>query len=92
MKMITLWKMTDEGLEHLKDAKDVLVQCTDLVTQFGGKIEAIYATGGRYHFVSVTEFPTNEDWFKTRVKLLETGYFELESLEAFDMDFFLSAV
>ena len=92
MKHITLIKLTDQGRKHLPDAKEVLNKVNDLVASFDGKIEAIWATPGRYDFITVVEFPTPEAGLKAHTKFLEIGYFQTESSEAFDMETFLTTV
>lgn len=92
MKHITLIKLTDEGRKHLPEAKEVLNKVNDLVASFDGKIEGIWATPGRYDFITVVEFPTPEAGLKARTKFLEIGYFQTESSEAFDMETFLTTV
>jgi uncharacterized protein with GYD domain len=90
MRYITVIKLTDEGRKHLPEAKDVLKKIDDLVASFDGKVEAIWATAGRYDFISVAEFPTADAALKTETKFLDTGFFLAESYEAFDMETFLA--
>ena len=92
MKHITLIKLTDEGRKHLPEAKEVLEKVNDLVASFDGKVEATWATTGRYDFISVAEFPTAEAGLKAHTKFLEIGYFLAESSEAFDMETFLATI
>jgi len=70
----------------------VLGKVNDLVASFDGKVEATWATTGRYDFISVAEFPTAEAALKAHTKFLEIGYFLAESAEAFDMETFLASV
>ncbi|HCU91533.1 MAG TPA: hypothetical protein DHU96_01730 [Actinobacteria bacterium] len=92
VKHVTLIKLTDEGRKHLPEAKDVFVKATEVVDSFDGKILGIWATTGRYDFVTVVEYPTAEAGLKAYTTLLETGFYLLESSDAFDMDTFLAAV
>ncbi len=92
MKHLTLMKLTEEGRKHLPDGKDVFAKSTELVDSLGGKIVGIWATTGRYDFIGVVEYPTAEAGLMAHTKLLETGFFLLESSEAFDMDAFLATV
>jgi len=71
---------------------EVLGKVNDLVASFDGKVEATWATTGRYDFISVAEFPTAEAALKAHTKFLEIGYFLAESAEAFDMETFLASV
>jgi uncharacterized protein with GYD domain len=92
MKFITFVKLTDEGRKHLPDAKEVLRRVYELTESFDGKIVSMWATTGRYDFISVAEYPTAEMALKAHTKLLEFGYFLVESSDAFDMETFLAAV
>jgi uncharacterized protein with GYD domain len=92
MKFITLLNLTPKGREHLPEAKDILIKMTGVAEQFGGKVESVWATVGHYDFIAVAEYATPEDAFRARVKLAELGYFVLEGLEAFEMEFFLTTV
>ncbi len=92
MKHVTLIKLTEEGRKHLPEAKDVFAKSTELVDSLGGKFVGIWATTGRYDFVVVVEYPAADAALKAHTKLLETGFFVLESCEAFDMDAFLATV
>lgn len=92
MKYITLIKLTDEGRKHLPDAKEGLTKVYDLVASFDGKVEAIWATAGRYDFISVAEFPTADAALKAHTKFLEIGWFLADSCQAFDMETFLTTV
>jgi uncharacterized protein with GYD domain len=92
MKHITFVRLTDEGRKHLPDAKEVLRKVYDLADSFGGKIEGIWATTGRYDFVTVTDYPTPEAGLKAHTKFLEMGFFVVESAEAFDIDAFLATI
>lgn len=90
LKYITLLNLTPMGREHLREAKDILIKVTGVTEQFGGKLESVWATVGQYDFVAVAEYPNPEVAFKARIKLAELGYFVLEGLEAFDIEFFLA--
>jgi uncharacterized protein with GYD domain len=90
MRYITVIKLTEEGRRHLPEAKEVVKKIYDLVASFDGKVEAIWATGGRYDFISVAEFPTADAALKAEAKFLESGFFLAESYEAFDMETFLA--
>ncbi len=92
MKLITLIKLTDEGRKHLPEGKDVFVKVTEIVDSFGGKIDGVWATTGRYDFITVVEYPTAEAGLKGHAKVLETGFFLMETSNAYDMDAFLAAV
>jgi uncharacterized protein with GYD domain len=52
----------------------------------------IWATTGRYDFVGVAEYPTPEAGLKARTKLPETGFFLMESSNAYDIGEFLATV
>ncbi|HXZ65302.1 MAG TPA: GYD domain-containing protein [Streptosporangiaceae bacterium] len=92
MKYITLIKLTDEGRKHLPESKEVLTKVYDLVATYEGKVEAIWATAGRYDFISVADFPTADAALKAHTKFLEIGFFLADSCQAFDMETFLTTV
>jgi len=92
MKHITLVKFTDEGRKHLPEGKEVWRQVYELVEGFDGKIEGIWATTGRYDVITVAEYPSAEAALKAHTKLLEMGFFVVESSEAFGIETFLATV
>lgn len=92
MKHVTLIKLTDEGRKHLPEAKGLFVKATELMDSFGGKLLGMWATTGRYDFITVIEFPTADASLKAHTKLLETGFYRMETSEAFDIDAFLATV
>jgi uncharacterized protein with GYD domain len=92
MKYITFARLTDEGRKHVPEAREVLRQVNELVSSFDGKIEGMWATTGHFDFVVVVTYPAPENALKAHTKLVETGYFLVESTSAFDMDTYLTTV
>ena len=91
VKHVTIIKLTDEGRKQLPEAKDVFVKATEVVDSLDGKSMAIWATTGRYDFVTCVEYPTAEAGLKAYTPLLETGFSLRESSAAFDRDTSLAA-
>ena len=93
MKFITFVRLTEKGQLLPPDkAPTALAKVNEIVLAYGGKIDFMWATTGRYDFVSVAEYPTEEAAFKARTKIMELGMFHLDSTIAFPVEAFMEAV
>lgn len=93
MKYLVLIKLSDEGRKRFTEADKLFLASTEIVEKLGGKLLQIFALGNRYDFVAISEYPTPEAAFESRLKHIEMGIFELfEYHEAFDMELFLAKV
>jgi uncharacterized protein with GYD domain len=93
VKTITFAKLTEHGqLLPPEKAPMVLAKVQEIVKAYGGKIEWMFATPGRYDFVTLAEYPDEPAVFKARTKLMELGFFHLESTMAFPIEAYIEAV
>jgi uncharacterized protein with GYD domain len=93
MKYVTLIKLSEEGRKHYPEAATLFTKCLEITDNVGGKVLETYALGGRYDFLTVSEYPTPEIAFEARLKLYELGIFDMiDGHEAFEMELFLSKV
>jgi uncharacterized protein with GYD domain len=93
VKYLVLIKLSDDGRKRFAEADKLFVASTEIVEKLGGKLLQIYALSSRYDFVAISEYPTPEAAFESRLKHIELGIFDrFEYHEAFDMDLFLAKV
>lgn len=93
LKFITFAKLTEKGLVTPPEkAPAYLAKIQEIVKVYGGKVEFMWATTGRYDFVTLAEYPTEESAFKARTKILELGLFHLESTIAFPIEAYFEAL
>lgn len=90
---ITFAKLTEKGQMYPPEkAPEILNKVTEITQIYGGKIQYIWATGGRFDFVTIAEYPDDELAFKARVKIQELGLFFLESTPVFPVETYLKAL
>lgn len=90
---VTFLKLTEKGQTIAPDeAAKVLATTKGIAEAYGGKVLQIWATTGRYDFVSLSEYSDPELAFRARTKMMELGLFHLESASAFPIETFLAAV
>lgn len=93
VKVITFAKLTEKGqLLPPEKAPIVLAKVNEIVKTYGGKIEWMWATPGRYDFVTLAEYPDEPAAFKSRTKIMELGLFHLESTIAFPVEAYIEAL
>jgi uncharacterized protein with GYD domain len=93
LKFITFAKLTEKGqVLPSEKAPAVLAKVQEIVRVYGGKVEFMWATTGRYDFVTLAEYPTEEAAFKARTKIMELGLFHLETTIAFPVESYIEAL
>lgn len=93
MRYIAFVKLSAEGRQRFTEADKIFAETIGISEKAGGKVLESFALGGKYDFVSISEYPTPEAAFEAHVKHIEQGVFEsFDYYEAFDMDLFLSKV
>jgi uncharacterized protein with GYD domain len=93
VKFITFAKLTEKGqLTPPEKVPAVLAKVLEIVKIYEGKVEYMWATTGRYDFVTFIEYPNEEYAFKARTKIMELGVFHLESMVAFPVEAYIEAV
>ncbi len=92
-KTITFVKLTEKGQVLPPDkAPAILAKVQEIVKTYGGKVEFMWATTGRYDFVTLAEYPDEMAAFKSRIKITELGLFHLENAVAFPVEAYIQAL
>ena len=92
-KSITLAKLTEKGmLLPPEKAPIVLAKVNEIIKTYGGKVEFMWATTGRFDFVTLTEYPDEPASFKAHTKIKELGLFHLETMVAFPIEAYVEAL
>ncbi|HET7419407.1 MAG TPA: GYD domain-containing protein [Candidatus Dormibacteraeota bacterium] len=92
-KTITFARLTEKGQQLPPEkAPIVLAKVNEIVKAYGGKVEYMWATIGRFDFVSLTEYPDEPAAFKARTKIMELGLFHLETTAAFPVEAYIEAL
>lgn len=92
-KTITFVKLTEKGQVLPPDkAPAMLAKVQEIVKTYGGKVEFMWATTGRYDFVTMAEYPDEMAAFKSRIKITEMGLFHLETAIAFPVEAYVQAL
>jgi uncharacterized protein with GYD domain len=92
-KTITFVKLTEKGQVLPPDkAPAMLAKVQEIVKTYGGKVEFMWATTGRYDFVTLAEYPDEMAAFKSRIKITELGLFHLETAVAFPVEAYIQAL
>lgn len=93
LKTITFVKLTEKGQVLPPDkAPGMLAKVQEIVKTYGGKVEFMWATTGRYDFVTLAEYPDEMAAFKSRIKITELGLFHLETAVAFPVEAYIQAL
>ena len=80
---ITLAKWTEQGVKNLKDAPKRVEAANGMAAGFGGKLESLYLTMGKYDLIFVTTFPNDESAAKFLYSLGRLGNIRTHTLKAF---------
>lgn len=80
---ITLFKWTDEGVKHVKDAPERIEASIKAAAGFGGKVHGVYITMGEYDLVSVGEWPNDEAATTTALAISSRGNVHTTTMRAF---------
>ena len=93
LKFITFAKLTEKGQMLPPDKSPAtLAKVQEIVNTYGGKLESMWATSGKYDFISVAAYPDEISAFKARTKITELGLFHLDSTVIFPIESFMEAV
>ena len=83
---VHLFKLTQEGIEHIKDAPDRVEKGIQAVEEMGGKLLGLYATMGEYDYVGVSEWPDDQAAAAFLLAWGSTGVVRTTTMKAFAMD------
>ncbi|MBW2565980.1 MAG: GYD domain-containing protein [Deltaproteobacteria bacterium] len=89
---IGLYKLTDRGINWVKDAPVRLKDAIDGAEAMGGKVIVAYAVMGEYDYVSVGEFPSDEAAMTYSMALGSQGNVRVTTLRAFTEEEFAGMV
>ncbi len=92
-KVITFVRLTEKGQVLPPDkAPTVLAKVNEIIKAYSGKVELMYATTGRFDFLTIVDYPDQPTAFKAHTKISELGLFHLESMTALPIEAYLEAV
>ncbi len=57
---IVLMKLTDQGIEDIKNAPKRIEAAAKAIEAMGGKLKSFYLTTGEYDYVAIAEVPSDE--------------------------------
>jgi len=80
---ITLIRLTQQGVEKVKDAPVRLDKAKAAIKAAGGEMKAYYSTLGQYDGVAISEAPSDETYAATLLALAAAGAIRTETLRAF---------
>lgn len=93
VKYLSFMRLTDRGqTQPAEKVADVYAQMLKVTESYGGKTLEIWATAGEYDFVTIAEFPTDEDAYKCRIKLNQLGVARIDGGPTFPVDTYLATV
>ena len=89
---ILLMKLTDQGVQAIKEAPARIEAGIKGWEAMGGKIHGFYATLGEYDYVSIGEAPSDEVAMAFSLALSSFGNVRTVSLKAFTVEEFTKVV
>lgn len=89
---IGLFKLTDKGIQKIKDAPARIEEAFKRVEEMGGKLIDFYAVMGEYDYVGIAEFPSDEAQITFALALGSRGDTRGMTLKAFSKEEFAKIV
>ena len=89
---VALYKLTDQGINDIKDAPNRIEAAVKLLESMGGKLLSFYATMGEYDYVTISEAPDDETAMATVLTLCSLGNVRTQTLKAFPQKEFAKIV
>lgn len=83
---ISLYRLTQQGIQNIKDSPTRLDKAKEAIRATGGKFVAFYLTMGQYDLVTVAEWPDDASAAKFGLMLGSGGNVRTETLKAFTED------
>src|ERR1700751_558894 len=83
---ITLFKLTQKGVEDIKGGPSRLDAGKKAIEAAGGKLKAFYLSMGQYDAVGIVELPNDEALAKVALAIATRGSIRGETLRAFTED------
>lgn len=89
---VCLYKLTDQGIKHIKEAPQRIEAGIKAWEAMGGKMIGFYLTMGEYDYVSIAEAPNDEVVATFLLSLGSLGNVKTTTLKAFTMAEFAEIV
>jgi uncharacterized protein with GYD domain len=89
---ITLYKLTKQGSQNIKDAPERIEKGIKAWEKIGGKMVAFYATMGEYDYVGIGEAPNDEVAMTFMLGQVSLGNVKTTTMKAFSIDAFSEMV
>jgi len=80
---IGLLKLTDQGSKDIMNATARIEEGIKLLEKMGGKLIGVYMVMGEYDFITVSEFPSDEDKTAFALALSSQGNVKTTTLKAY---------
>lgn len=89
---ITLYKLTKQGSQNIKDAPERIEKGIKAWEAIGGKMVAFYATMGEYDYVGIGEAPNDEVAMTFMLAQVSLGNVKTTTMKAFSTEAFAEMV
>ena len=89
---IGLYKLTDQGIKTIKDAPGRVEDAIKGAEALGGKVIGVYSVMGEYDYVTIGEFPSDENAMTFAMALGSKGTVRTTTLKAFRKEEFAEIV
>ena len=89
---IGLYKLTDQGVKTIKDAPGRVEDAIKGAEALGGKVIGVYSVMGEYDYVTIGEFPSDENAMTFAMTLGSRGTVRSTTLKAFTKEEFAEIV
>lgn len=89
---ITLYKLTKQGSQNIKDAPGRIEKGIRAWEEMGGKMVGFYATMGEYDYVGIAEAPNDEIAMTFMLGLVSLGNVKTTTMKAFSTEAFAELV
>ena len=83
---VSLMKLTDQGIQTIKDLPQRLAAGEKLIESTGGKLLAFYVVMGEWDYVAISEGPSDEAALATVLALGSGGNIRTLTMKAFEME------
>jgi uncharacterized protein with GYD domain len=85
-KYVNLMKLTDQGIQNIRDLPQRLAASEKAMAAMGGKLLAFYLVMGEWDYVAISEGPSDEVALAFLLGLGAQGNVRTTTLKAFDME------
>jgi uncharacterized protein with GYD domain len=83
---VMLFKFTQQGLQNVKQSPDRVRQSTEAAARFGGKLQSIHYTQGKYDLVGIADFPSDEAAATFALAIGKQGNVSTQTMRAFSTE------